>query len=667
VRRSRAALALIGAALLCALTAGSVSAVEPHPHIGRLPGFPAIRGVVPVLGSKAAVAAHEKLVNGAFAAVRARHAKGLAGPVESNERFLAECEDEVAFLASQDVCYRGGPVVRGATLHLIFWQGPLPPGEHVGQFQAAYVEKIESYFEDVAHDSGAQTNVFAVDPQYGDTSGPGEYNLTFKRAEDVTVDTAHAFPGTAKCVDETPNSEGPCLLDSEIQKEVETVAKTSEKGLHDIYVVLTPPGVGGCFEEASGECAYKQYCAYHGDFGGNGVTPGKQTLYADLPFAGVDPPVTGGSSSCDSGVHPNASSAGADATIDDASHELNETITDPIGSQCVSNAKEASECEHNAWTDVVGQEVADKCLPPESTVTGTYGEALGEVEPGNEASRFNQLINGDRYFTQRVWSNEAGLFEGGCVQRAIGASFSVPPGVAATVPATLDGSASGAPGDPAVYWVWSFDEGEQIGTSSPRLSHTFASPGAQEVGLTAYDAYGNAEATLELVSVGAAPIPSPPPPTPAPPSPAAKEATSTLAHFTAAQIAAKLGLPGNGRRLAGAGPFLLGRAECPPACTVTLRLSAKVTRIVHKHKLATLVPVGVARRQGMPTGAVFVRFQPGILGELTLSLNAQGRALLRKNRTLTCRLVATVESQEGAMWQIVRSLTLTGAGRTARH
>jgi PKD domain-containing protein len=639
------------------VSVGSVYAAERHPHVGRLPGFPAIRGVVPAFGSRAAVAAHERLVTGAFAQARARHAKGLAGPLESNEGPLAGCQGEEAFLASQDVCYRGGPVVRGATLHLIFWQGPLPR-EHVGQFPAGYVEKVESYFEDVAHDSGAQTNVFAVDPQYGDTSGPGEYNLTFKRAEDVTVDTAHAFPEPGKCVDETPNSEGPCLVDSEIQKEVETVAATSEKGLHDIYLVLTPPGVGGCFEEASGECAYKQYCAYHGDFGGDGVTPGKQTLYADLPFAGE-------TSGCDSGVHPNASATGADATIDDASHELNEVITDPIGSQCKSVAKE--ECERNAWTDVIGQEVADKCLPPESTVAGTYGEALGEVQPGNEASRFNQLINSDRYFTQRVWSNEAGLFEGGCVQRAIGASFTVPPGVAATVPATLDGSASGAPGDPAVYWVWSFDNREQVGTASPLLSHAFASSGTHEVGLTAYDAYGNAEAALELISVGAAPIPSPPPPTPAPPSPPAKEATSTLTHFTAAQIAAKLGLPGNGRRLAGAGPFLLGRAECPPACTVTLRLSAKVTRIVHKRRLATLVPVGVARRQGMPAGAVFVRFQPGILGELTLSLNAQGRALLRKNRTLACRLVVTVESQEGAMWQIVRSLTLTGGGRSARH
>jgi hypothetical protein len=659
--------ALLGAALAFAPAAGNAQGAEPHPHVGRLPGFPAIRGVVPVLGSQAAVAAHEKLVRGAFAAARARHAKGLAGPVESNEG-LAGCENEAAFFASQDVCYRGGPVVRDATVHLIFWQGPVEEDiskePNVGLFPAGYLETVKRYSEDVAHDSGTQTNVFAVDPQYGDTTGPGRYALAFDGSSDMTLDNAPFPKHTAgECSDESEYAHGPCLLDTDIQNEVEKVAGTSEKGLHDVYIVLTPPGVTGCFEEASGECAYKQYCAYHGDFGGDGVTPGKQTLYADLPFAGVDPPVTGEVSGCDSGVHPNAFAVGADTVIDDASHELNEVITDPIGSQCKSIAKE--ECERNAWTDVIGQEVADKCLPPESTVAGTYGEALGELEPGNEASRFNQLIDGDHYFTQRVWSNEAGLFEGGCVQRAIGASFSVSPGAAATVPTTLDGSASGASGDPAVYWVWSFDEGEQVGSASPRLSHTFAAPGSQEVGLTAYDAYGNAEAVVETVNVAAAPIPSPPPPTPSPP--AVKEAASTLGHFTAAQIAAKLGLPPSGRRLAGTGPFMLGRAECPPACAITMRLYAKVTRVSRKHPVARLVPVGSARHQGAPPGAVFVRFQPGSLGELPLSLNAKGRALQRRSRTLVCKLVVTVEGQEGGTWQIVRSLILTSGGRTARR
>lgn len=655
--------------LAFALAAGTAQGAEPHPHVGRLPGFPAMRGVVPALGSSAAVVAHEKLVTGAFAAVRARHANGLKGPAEPNKELFAACAEEESFKATHDACYRGGPVLHHPTVHLIFWQGkpgsvgetevekfPEGPGKSA-EGPGSYINTVERYMEDVAAASGALTNVFAAIPQYGEEVIPGkfvagEYALSFNRSTDVTVDpTPFPAASSSQCSDEVPGHlKSPCLLDSDIQKEVETVAKTSEKGLNDVYLVMTPPGVGGCFEESSGQCAYKQFCAYHGDFGGDGVTVGQQTLYADIPFVG-------GVAGCDSGVHPNASTDnGADAAIDDASHEVGEVITDPIGSQCKTGANEVGECEHNAWTDVIGQEIADKCLPPESTVAGTYGEPLGELLPSDPASAFNQLINGDHYFTQRVWSNEAGVFEGGCVQREIGASFTVSTGAQATVPVTFDGSASGALGDPAVYWVWSF-EGEQIGTAKASVSYTFSRAGEHVVTLTAYDAYGNAQATAEMVSVGAAPIPSPPPPPPMP-LPLNPSAGSP-AHLTAAELAARLGLPANGAKLSGNGPFSLGRAECPPACGVTLRLYARIVSVSHRRRLTRLVPVGAARHQGKPKGAVFVRFLPGSLGELLLSLNPRGRALLRKGHALPCKLVVTVEGQEGGSWQIVRSLTLT--------
>lgn len=654
MRRSSVA-TLVCAAL--AFGAGAAHGAERHPHVGRLPGFPAIRGVVPVLGSSAAVESHEKLVRGAFAAVRSRRVKGLAGPAQRNEGFLAACENEALFLSSQDACYRGGPVVHGATVHLIVWQGPVEEDistePNVKLFPLGYVETLVRYIEDVAHESGAQTNVFAVDPQYFDRNAggettPGQYALSFDRTTGVTVDST-PFPKhvTGGCTDETEYSKGPCLLDSDIQKEVETVAKTSEKGLHDIYVVLTPPGVGGCFDSSSGECAFKQYCAYHGDFGGDGVTAGQQTLYAVIPEVGE---VEG----CDSRVHPNKA-GGVDAAIDATSHELGEVITDPIGSQCKSIAKE--ECERNAWTDVIGQEVADKCLPPESTVAGAYGEALGELEIGNEASRFNQLINGDHYYTQRVWSNQAGVFEGGCVQRAIGASFRVSPGAAATVPITFDGSASGAPGDPAVYWVWSFGEGEQLGSTSPTVSHTFAASGVREVGLTAYDAYGNAQGVVELVNVAGAPIPSPPPLSPllTPSPPAVKEAIALPLHLDAAQLAAALGLLSAGRELAG--DTLLGHVACPPACAIVARLYAKIPVTKQGRRTIKLMAIGSARLTVAAKG----------VGALTVKLSAKGRALLHKRHRLSCQLRMSVEGQEGGTWQIVRSLTLVGSGSVARR
>jgi hypothetical protein len=622
--------ALVCAGVAMAFGAGTASAVESHPHVGSLPGFPRVRGVVPLLNSPATVSAHERLVNHAFSAARAR------GRTLEPGRGQAGCPVEFAF--TQNVCYQGGPVLRKPIVHLIFWQGPLTP--NVEPFPAHYVETVERYFEDVREASGLSSDVYAVDPQYGESEEPGVLpgvnGSSFDRAADAAVDSIRLFP--EKCTDNTPFSKGPCLLDADIQKEVTEVAeeithKWPTGNLENVFLVFTPPGVGSCAEFG---CAYQAYCAYHSDFGGGGIyPPGNQTIYANMPFAAPG--------ACDSGVHPNeAKDEGTDAAIDAASHEFNEAITDPLGSQC----KSETECEPISWTDAIGQEIADKCLPPESTIAGLYGEPLGTTT--FEDGFYNQLINANHYWTQREWSNEAGLFEGGCVQRAINASFSVSPGAAATVPTTLDGSTSGAPGDPAVYWVWSFDEGEQVGSSSAKISHTFAHPGAQQVGLTAYDAYGNAEGAVELVNVGAAPILLSPPPPPAPSPPATKEAASALAHFTVAQVAAKLGLPANGRKLVGSGPLALGHAECPPACAVTLQLYARMRITTHGHRSTKLVSIGLAHLTLAAKGNAM----------LSLTLGAKGRTMLRRLRTLPCRLQATVEGQEGGTWQIVRSLTL---------
>jgi hypothetical protein len=661
------AVALTLSFALLVASAAAAYAVR-HPAAGRLPGYPALRGVMPVLGSSAALSAHEKLVNGAFAAARVHHTARLRGAPVANEGELELCleelEEEVSFF-TQNMCYRGGPVLHNPTIHLIFWQGQVEEDiskePNVKLFPLHYIELVERYFEDLAHDSGRETNVFAIDPQYweeqsGHSFKAGEYKLSFDRNTDVTVDATNAFPKhVSGCSDQTTFSEGPCLLDSDLQKEVQEVAGTSSKGLGDLYLVLTPPGVGGCFE--SGECAYRQYCAYHSDFGGDGMTVGQQTLYADLPYLGE---VSG----CDSLVHPNEVVSeieerkgvdnGADAVIDTASHEVDEAITDPIGSQCdeeeIAGKPTIVDCEKNAWTDAIGQEVADKCLPPESTVFGIYGEPLGELLTGRPASRFNQEVDADHYWTQRQWSNEAGLTEGACLQRRIKASFSISAIRQATVPMTLDGASSGAPGDPAVYWVWNFGNGEQIGTASPTISHTFAQPDEYAVGLTAYDAFGNSEAGVGTFLVGAAP--TPPAPAPAPTAPQVIRLVPTVSPtaYTAAQLATKLGLPANGRKLSGNGPFSLGHAECPPACAVTLQLFAKTTSTANKHTTTKLVLIGSAHVRLVAKGA----------HALSLSLNAKGKQLLHKLHKLSCKLLISVEGQEGGSWQITRSLVLKG-------
>ncbi len=82
------------------------------------------------------------------------------------------------------------------------------------------------------------------------------------------------------------------------------------------------------------------------------------------------------------------------------------------------------------------------------------------------------MIGSHFYWTQRQWSNEAGpllrkgMFEGACVQQGMSASFTVSANPSATVPVSFDASSSGGESDPAIYWVWSFGDGEQVGTKT---------------------------------------------------------------------------------------------------------------------------------------------------------------------------------------------------------
>ena len=87
------------------------------------------------------------------------------------------------------------------------------------------------------------------------------------------------------------------------------------------------------------------------------------------------------------GQHPNWNHA--DATIDIASHEHNETITDP---------------RWNGWYDASGYEDGDKCA-------WIYGHLSGTTTGG----QYNQTINGHHYFLQEEYSNRVGR----CVQSGL--------------------------------------------------------------------------------------------------------------------------------------------------------------------------------------------------------------------------------------------------------
>jgi hypothetical protein len=296
---------------------------------------------------------------------------GVAGEVLSNHQH----KDAGQAGSAGNLTYHGGPVIQSNTTRLIFW----------GSFSTDYINTITKYFQDVAADSQthSNTNVYSTDPQYTDGSGPAAYDSTFGGAWN---DTTTAVPN--HCSSEYAGTNATisgCVLDTDIQNEVLNAMSQPTNvgwtaGLNNIYFVFTPQNVGSCVDSTSKDCAFTDYCAYHWYFTPGGGTP---VVYANQPYTDTSGVGTLYAHACDSGQQPNNN--WADSTINVASHEHNEAVTDPEG---------------NAWYDSQGYEDGDKCA-------WNFGTALG----GAQGSQWNQVINGDHYYLQQEWDNATS----GCV------------------------------------------------------------------------------------------------------------------------------------------------------------------------------------------------------------------------------------------------------------
>jgi hypothetical protein len=245
-------------------------------------------------------------------------------------------------------------------------------GPNTLTFDASYQTDINQYFTDVAHDSGGNANVYSVGTQYSDGSGPVQYQSAFGGSY---VDR-DPFPATNGCGD---GLDAYCLTDQQLQAEIQTVltAKGWHGGLDHIFFLMTPNGVGSCFDGFSNQCSTNAFCAYHSAFTDSN---NEDVIYANEPYEG--PP--GGCTDPTQGF-PN--DADSDTTINTISHEHNESITDPLG---------------NAWIADDGNENGDLCAY-------IFGNPLGG-SPGSTA--WNQVINNDKYSLQEEYSN----VDSGCIQ-----------------------------------------------------------------------------------------------------------------------------------------------------------------------------------------------------------------------------------------------------------
>ena len=137
-----------------------------------------------------------------------------------------------------------------------------------------------------------------------------------------------------------------------------------------LYLIMTSGKVnlGGGFGSS--------YCAYHynGNVSVNGAT--KNVLYAAMPYDAAYP------GACTNASGSPNNDAGADAEVNTLAHEIEETLTDMLGS---------------AWFDVRGYENADKCA---WTWGSTYTTSNGALA--------NMNIGGNDVLVQQNWVNASG-------------------------------------------------------------------------------------------------------------------------------------------------------------------------------------------------------------------------------------------------------------------
>jgi hypothetical protein len=247
------------------------------------------------------------------------------------------------------------------------------PGPANLTFDPSYETLIDRYFADVAHDNGGSDNVYSVLTQYYDT---GPVHIQYQSTVGGSYVDRDPLPANA-CSD---NVDTYCLTDQQLEHEIQVVLTANgwQGGLDHIFFLMTPNGVGSCFNGLSGQCSSDDFCAYHSAFQDSN---GEDVIYANEPYEG---PSTG----CADASQGFPNNADADTTINTISHEHNESITDPLG---------------NGWIAGDGNENGDLCAY-------IFGDPLGG-SPGSTA--WNQLINNNKYSLQEEYSNA----DSGCIQR----------------------------------------------------------------------------------------------------------------------------------------------------------------------------------------------------------------------------------------------------------
>jgi hypothetical protein len=254
--------------------------------------------------------------------------------------------------------YGGGQTMHTTSQsYAIFWEPSKLQDGTPTQVSPTYNSLLTRYFQDVGG-----SRLYNNNTQYYDTTAHIANSSSFSTS---WLDTS-PYPASDCTDSSTP---GNCISDAAIQAEVKKAMTANgwTGGLNKMFFVFTSANEGSC--ASAGECAYAVYCAYHSYFSN---AAGQTVIYANQPYAGS-------SSGCMVPSSPN-NDIDADSTINVTSHEHMEAVTDP---------------QLDAWTDLTGQEIGDKCAWDFGT-------------PSLDGGAANVQWNGDYYIVQQEWDNAIG-------------------------------------------------------------------------------------------------------------------------------------------------------------------------------------------------------------------------------------------------------------------
>ncbi len=233
-------------------------------------------------------------------------------------------------------------------------------------------------------------------------------------------------------------------------------------GQAPLYFIVTPPSVNTCFSDGT-TCADNFYCAYHSSFTDSAS---HTVVYADIPtILDAHSPKGCQYDNTTPVQAPNGtSSALTDVALKAVSHEMSETITDPVGGTGWVNGSSGNEdgdqCNFTGAYDPTNDYNPNAFLP-----------TLGGSESGG--TLFNQVLNNDHYYIQSEWSNGDGNCNMQPTSSAMSAAFTAPTTVAPGTSVNFDPAASTSAGG-YTSTTWNFGDGSSsFSRSAPALkSHT---------------------------------------------------------------------------------------------------------------------------------------------------------------------------------------------------